>query len=188
MELTANGGSAAGGGGEREDTNFLTPLAAALHSVSTTCLASDRNPLRPVSLIPRSPSASCLPTTTDAAMLSLPNGVIPSTNTEPLPVNTSTSPAHQNGGIPAGTGDGSSTAALTQPSALVPTIMVTPATMETPPGTPVHTTQNKLFQAPTLTPHGHHPLNKAEENDLRSAARSHSRLMQKREDCYETAV
>ena len=242
MELTANGSSAAGGGGgggERGDTNFLTPLAAALHSVSTTCLASDRNPLRPLSLIHRSPSASCLPTTTDAVMLSLPNGVIASTNRETPPVSASTSPAHQNGGIPAGTGDGSSTAGLTQPSALVPTIMVTPASMETPPGTPatkktppasivtpvtietppltivtpvtmetplvtpaiiatpptmangvtpVHLSQNELFQVPTLTPHDHHPLNKAEGNDLGSAVRSHSRLMQKREDCDETAV
>ena len=240
MELTANGSSVAGGGGgERGDANFLTPLAAALHSVSTTCLATDRNPLRPVSLIPRSPSASCLPTTTDAAMLSLPNGVIASTNREAPPVSASTSPAHQNGAIPAGTGDGSSTAGLTQPSALVPTIMVTPASMETPPGTPatkktppvsivtpvtietppvtivtpvtmetppvtpatiatpptmangvtpVHLSQNELFQAPTLTLHDHHPLNKAEGNDLGSAVRSHSRLMQKREDCYETAV
>jgi len=53
--------------------------------------------------------------------------------------------------------------------------------------TPVHLTRSKLFQAPALTLHDGHLLNKT-GSDLGSAARSHSRLMQKREDCHETAV
>ena len=138
--LPANGGNTVRGGG---GTEFLSPLTAALHSVSTTCLArspSDRNLARhSIVGMTRSPSASCIPTLGGTSNALLPSNTA---NRDPPTHATPNRTSQSASSVPAAGRDSGSApheeAVPTQPPLLLcelPELMVTPAATETPPAT-----------------------------------------------------
>jgi len=159
--LPASVSNMAGGGG---GTNLLSPLTAALHSVSTTCLTrspSDRNLSRcSIGGVARSPSASCIPSMGGTANLLLPSNTVPPFSKDPS-THAASNRSSQSVGTPAAGGDSSTADTVPHAECVpiqlpllgeLPKLMVTPAAIVTPPATTVAPATMVTPPVTTVTP------------------------------------